>query len=404
MTSSQADYSGPVEIAKDIYWVGHRSEKDFEANSYLRVFKGNGKQFNLLIDPGPAQDFNVIAEKIEQVLGADYKLDLVFLNHQDPDVCINTILFQRHFPKLQVVTSEDTWRLVRFYGLKEKQFIATEQFKTGKIKVKTGHRLRLIPTPYAHFRGACALYDEEQKVLFTGDLFGGLTETADLYAKKRYWSGMKTFHEIYMPTNLALSKAMADFRQQAPDMQMIASQHGKIIRRELMEYFMSKLEKLPVGLDLKNESRLVTENHINAFNDILSHLEKDVAPGIISKLLNAFRSDGSFPNTFVIKNDKIYRLMASVKDSYTIFTDELCKIISEEQKAQVKNIVLNCLSDWNITADFLCGSDDVDHDETISSEQAFFEDADDPGEKSGSAPLDFEKEELDTLLDSIMDD
>ncbi|RUM41940.1 MAG: hypothetical protein DSY80_08065, partial [Desulfocapsa sp.] len=348
MVQTQPDYSGPVEIAKDIYWVGNRNEKDFESNAYLRVFKGNGKQFNLLIDPGPSPDFNAIANKIEQVLGADYQLDLVYLNHQDPDVCINTVYFQRHFPKLQIVTSEDTWRLVRYYGLKEKQFIATENFKTGRIKVKTGHQLRLIPTPYAHFRGACALFDEEQKVLFTGDLFGGLSETADLYAEKDYWTGMKTFHEIYMPTNLALQKAVADFRQQASDMQIIASQHGKIIRRELMEYFMSKLEKLPVGLDLKSESRLVVENHIKAFNDILDRIEKDITPEIIPKVLQSFKSDGSFPNTFVIKNSRIYSLKASIKDSFKIFATELCHIVNSEQKPQVKHIVIDCLGDWNI--------------------------------------------------------
>lgn len=404
MILPQPDYSGPVEIAKDIYWVGNRNEKDFESNAYLRVFKGNGKQFNLLIDPGPAPDFNAISRKIEQVLGADYQLDLVYLNHQDPDVCINTVYFQRHFPKLQIVTSEDTWRLVRYYGLKEKQFIATENFKTGRIKVKTGHRLRLIPTPYAHFRGACALFDEEQKVLFTGDLFGGLTSTPDLYAEKDYWKGMKTFHEIYMPTNLALKKAVADFRQQAPGMQLIASQHGKIIPKELMEYFMTKLEKLPVGLDIKSESRLVVENYIKAFNDILDSIEKDVDAGIIKTLLNAFQSDGSFPNTFVIKNNRIYSLKVGVEESFKIFATELCHILSDEQKKEVKGIVIACLGDWNITTETPCPGEIADSVEMESTEQDFFDEDEKVAKISDSSPLDFEQKELDSMLDSLMDD
>ena len=403
MISTQPDYSGPVEIAKDIYWVGNRNEKDFESNAYLRVFKGNGKQFNLLIDPGPAPDFNVVAEKLEQVLGADYQLDLVYLNHQDPDVCINTLLFQRHFPKLQVITSEDTWRLVRFYGLKEKQFIPIENFKSGKIRFKTGHKLRFIPTPYAHFRGACALFDEEEQVLFTGDLFGGLTATPDLFAEKDYWEGMKTFHEIYMPTNLALKKAMADFRQQAPTMQLIASQHGKIIRRELMEYFMSKLEKLPVGLDLKTESRLVKENYINAFNDILDQINNEVDPAISTSLLASFQSDGSFPNTFILKNNRIYSLQLSVKDSFRMFASELCHAVNEDQKEAVKKIIIGCIDDWNITGVTPCPGEKVEDTEDDAQRQNFFDSEDDsptPAEK----PLDFDKEELDSLLDSFMDD
>ncbi len=401
MSPSQPDYSGPVEVAKDIYWVGNRNEKEFESNAYLRIFRGNGKQFNLLIDPGPSPDFNSIAAKIEQVLGADYNLDLVYLNHQDPDVCINTVYFQRHFPKLQIVTSEDTWRLVRFYGLKEKQFIATENFKTGKIKVKTGHQLRLIPKPYAHFRGACALYDEERKVLFTGDLFGGLTETPDLYAEKSYWEGMKTFHQIYMPTNLALKKAVQDFRQQAGDMQMIASQHGKIIREDLIDYFMEKLESLPVGLDLKNESRLVVENHIKAFNDILDSIEQELDGSIVSTLLSSFKSDGSFPNNFVIKNNRIYSLKVAVDTAYKLFSEELCNNLSPEQHPIVKSIVVNSLADWNIASEAPCPGD-TESEQQNSAMEDILEEGKSESSPAGDSPLDFEKKELDSLLDDLM--
>jgi glyoxylase-like metal-dependent hydrolase (beta-lactamase superfamily II) len=401
MTQAQPDYSGPVEIAKDIYWVGNRNDKNFESNAYLRVFRGNGKQFNLLIDPGPSPDFNAVSRKIEEVLGADYHLDLVFLNHQDPDVCINTVYFQRHFPKLQVVTSEDTWRLVRFYGLKPKQFVATENFKTGRLRVKTGHQLRLIPTPYAHFRGACALYDEEQKVLFTGDLFGGLITSPDLYAEKEYWDGMKAFHEIYMPTNLALKKAVHDFRQQAGDMKIIASQHGQIIRKELIDFFMDKLETLPVGLDLRAESRLVVENYIKAFNDILDEIREDVSRTVVEDFLASFHADGSFPNSIVLKKNRIYHLKVGVEEALTLFTTELCNLLSQEQKHKVSVIIRNCLADWNIITDIACPG--YDRDEQQNTDQnSILGEGDSAQHTQKDDLLDFEKKELDSLLDNLM--
>lgn len=399
MIQLQPDYSGPVEIAKNIYWVGNRNDKTFESNVYLRVFKGNGTQFNLLIDPGPASDLNAISAKIEQVLGANYILDLVYLNHQDPDVCVNTVYFQRHFPKLQVVTSEDTWRLVRFYGLNPKQFVATENFKTGRIKAKTGHKLRLIPTPYAHFRGACALFDEEQKVLFTGDIFGGLITSPDLYAEKEYWNGMKTFHEIYMPTNLALKKAVQDFRQQAGDMKMIASQHGKIIREDLMDYFMTRLESLPVGLDLRGESRLVTENYIKAFNDILDAIEKDLDNKIVTDLLQSFQSDGTFPNSIVTKNNRIYSLQIQVEEALVLFSTELCNLLNDKQKSTVKNIIVNCLAYWNITTKIPCPG----YTEDRPQEQNILKDGGAIAHNSnGNNPLNIEKQELDDVLDNLL--
>ena len=400
MMNSQPDCSEPVEIAKDIFWVGSRNDKGFESNAYLRVFRGNGHQCNLLIDPGPSPDFNTIAAKIEHVLGADFNLDLVYLNHQDPDVCINTVAFQRHFPKLHIVTSEDTWRLVRFYGLNEKQFIATENFKTGKIKVKTGHRLRIIPTPYAHFRGACCLFDEERKVLFSGDLFGGLTSTPDLYAEKDYWEGMKTFHQLYMPTNLALKKAVKDFRQQAGDMQMIASQHGKIIRKDLIDFFMSKLESLPVGLDLKGEARLVRENYIKALNDILDTVEKDVDSDTVKNLLKSFQSDGTFPNSIITKNNRIYSLKVGVDEAFKLFSNELCRNLDNVQKKLVRTIVVACLADWNITTDIPCPGY-VDPAQQASADQGIFEEGQSKKDAAGK-PLDLDMRELDNILDGLM--
>ncbi len=400
MMNSQPDCSEPVEIAKDIFWVGSRNDKGFESNAYLRVFRGNGHQCNLLIDPGPSPDFNTIAGKIEQVLGADFNLDLVYLNHQDPDVCINTVAFQRHFPKLHIVTSEDTWRLVRFYGLNDKQFIATENFKTGKIKVKTGHRLRIIPTPYAHFRGACCLFDEERKILFSGDLFGGLTSTPDLYAEKDYWEGMKTFHQLYMPTNLALKKAVKDFRQQAGDMQMIASQHGKIIRKDLIHFFMSKLESLPVGLDLKGESTLVRENYIKAFNDILDKVEKNVDADTVENLLKSFQSDGTFPNSLITKNKRIYSLKVGVDEAFNLFSNELCRNLDNGQKKLVGSIVVNSLADWNITVEIPCPGF-VDSGPKVSTDQDFFEEGK-AKKASEEKSLDSGMRELDNILDGLM--
>ena len=51
--------------------------------------------------------------------------------------------------------------------------------------VPTGHRLIPVPTPYCHFRGAVMLYDPETRVLFSGDLLGGITAPGphDLWAE-----------------------------------------------------------------------------------------------------------------------------------------------------------------------------------------------------------------------------
>ncbi len=339
----------PIEIAPDIYWVGLSRNQDFEANTYLRVFKGNGKQLNLLIDPGPPSYFNEISLNLEKVLGKNYKLDLAYINHQDPDVCGATILFQRHFPNMYVITSEDTWRLIRFYGLKASQFIATDKFKQGRINLKkTGHKLAIIPTPYVHFRGAVALYDMEHKVLFSGDMFGGLSPSQDIYADKEYWQGMKTFHEIYMPSSSALKEAVGLIREENREIKIIASQHGHVIREDLVDFFMDKLASLPVGTDIRNASRLIIENHVQAFRQILEQTDQKISPEVRKSIINTFHSTGEFPSAIVIKKNDIYDLKLSPEESLNLFITELYNSTETKQHEELRKIIVNILSEWNI--------------------------------------------------------
>jgi len=212
---------------------------------------------------------------------------------------------------------------------------------------------------------------------------------------------MKTFHEIYMPTNLALKKAVHDFRQQAVDVKLIASQHGKIIRQNLINFFMARLETLAVGLDLKDASRLVTENYIKAFNDILDQVRRDIDETIVDNFLASFKSDGTFPNSLVIKNDRVYSLKVSVEEAFTLFATELCQSLSVDQKPIARTIVVNTIADWNISTDTPCPGDNEDEPQN-SQQEEILEEGESSKESSEGNPLDFEKKELDSLLDDLM--
>lgn len=343
------DYSEPIEIAKNIYWVGYRSDLNFDMNVFLRVFEGNGRKMNMLIDPGPHTDFDVIASKVEKVLGPGGKIHIAFINHQDPDVCINTRFFQRHYPNMQVVTSEDTWRLIRFYGLDKNRFTPVEKFKGGRVRLATGHRFRFVPTPYAHFRGACALFDDEHQILFSGDLFGGLSANKDLFAVEDDWAGIKMFHQIYMPTNKALRKAVTNIKALTPNVRIIAPQHGKIIERNLVGPFTEKLVKLEVGLDIET-STLTKENYINALNEILEKTEKMIDPKIPEKTLQSFKTDGSFPEILTVKEGRITGIKIGLEDAVDIFSSRLCSELTPPQRAKAKPIVINSLATWQIVS------------------------------------------------------
>ena len=262
-----------IEIAEGTYWVGKREKASiFHCNPFLRVFKNEeGKAMNLLIDPGSSSDFAVVGAKVRKIIGDLKHLSGVFINHQDPDVGSSAaVILQRYAPKATVLCSEETWRLIASTNIPRNRFTPTNKFR-GPIRLGTGHLVLPVPSPFCHFRGAVMLYDLETRVLFTGDLFGALTpaDAQGLWAEADDWSGMRAFHQLYMPTNVAIRRTLDTIRNLDPFPEIIAPQHGRLIRGDLIEMFMDRLYKLPVGLDVLAEE---DEDTLPAWNAVLDRV------------------------------------------------------------------------------------------------------------------------------------
>ncbi|XXF79618.1 hypothetical protein P2318_07635 [Myxococcaceae bacterium GXIMD 01537] len=269
----------PVEIAPETYWVGKREPGNiFYANPYLRRFRGmdpktqRHNEFNLLIDPGSSSDFATIHTKVAALIGGMERLSALFINHQDPDVGSSaSIISARYAPRAGILCSEDTWRLIVHMNLPRNRFIATEKFAQG-LSLPTGHRLLPVPSPFCHFRGAVMLYDPQTRVLFSGDLFGGITDASaqGIWAEESDWAGIRAFHQIYMPVNTALSRTVAAIRKLDPFPEMIAPQHGRVIRGALVQQFLDRMERLQVGLDIMDDAQDKTS--LQAWNAVLDRV------------------------------------------------------------------------------------------------------------------------------------
>lgn len=267
----------PVEIAENTYWVGKRPPNEiFFANPYLRHFEGKEKgaaDFNLIVDPGSSKDFSTVQAKVTQILGSVNKISSIFINHQDPDVASSVgLLLGRYSPKAHVLCTEDTWRLVHYYNIPRNRFVALERFPRG-IKLPTGDVVVPVPSPFCHFVGAMMLYDPHTRVLFSGDLFGALTEKGakGIYADESDWPGMRAFHQIYMPTQKAVRHAIENIRALDPPVEIIAPQHGRVIEGEWVQEFMERLWDLPVGLDIMDD-RNASPDELLAWTTVLTRI------------------------------------------------------------------------------------------------------------------------------------
>lgn len=255
-----ADNKSAIEIAPDTYWVGKRDPKGiFHSNPYLRVFHGagmgNSDPYNLLIDPGSSSDFSVVSAKVGALIGGLSALSGLFINHQDPDVgSAASLICGRYAPNAVIHCSEATWRLIVHMNLPTERFANTDSHVHGLV-LPTGHKVLPVPSPFCHFRGAVMLYDPETRVLFTGDLLGGITApgTQGIWADESDWSGVRAFHQAYMPTNRALAAAARAIRKLNPFPDIIAPQHGRLLQGPLLMRFLERLERLPVGLDIMDD-------------------------------------------------------------------------------------------------------------------------------------------------------
>jgi len=327
---SNEDLSKPIEISADTFWVGQREGSLLERNIYLRVFRQNGRPaVSLLIDPGPPADLMTLTKKVGQVLGNLRNVNLVFANHQDPDVAANAGYLQKLNPNISVVCSEDTWRLIRFYDLDPKRYYATERFKKNTLNLATGHTLRFVPSPFCHFRGATMLYDPETRILYTGDLFGALSYVPDLWADERQWDGIKAFHQIYMPVQEAIALTVQSIRALDPPPLVIAPQHGSLITGPWVEHYLQRLERLAVGLNLLVDSQ-GQENYLGAMNELLKELARTVGPEPIARAMKVFAQDGSVSSVIQADAQGVRDLKIDPDTAIDIFVRQLQKLIPSQ--------------------------------------------------------------------------
>jgi len=262
--------TGPAEIAPNCWMVGHRNPTALlQCNTYLRTYPTPNGKLNLTIDPGSRFDYPEVQANIEQVIGDLRAVSTCSLNHQDPDVVGNTPAFCAANPAMNLLVTEDTWRLVRHLDFHPGHV----EFASAARNSRTlGGRLRLVPTPFCHFRGAMAFYDPEIKTLFSGDLFGGINQLGrvHLYAEDEDWIGIAQFHQIYMPSREILRYAVRQIEALNPAVEIIAPQHGHVIVGEQVPKFLERMRELLVGYDLLIEE--FDDQFLTAYQEVIRQL------------------------------------------------------------------------------------------------------------------------------------
>ncbi len=240
----QADIDHAVQIADRVWWVGHCQKNDiFQCHVYL-IEQGDQ---SVLLDPGSVLTFRHTLRKIEEVIPFTH-IRYFVCHHQDPDITGALPLID------QIISRDDAWlvthwrtqMLVKHYGLRLPFWLVEEHDWKLALDDRT---LEFVFTPYAHFPGAICTFDPLTQVLFSSDLFGGLTPEFSLVARdESYFEAMRPFHEHYIPSREILSYALRAIERHP--VRIIAPQHGSIIPERLIRFMIDRLKTLECGLYL----------------------------------------------------------------------------------------------------------------------------------------------------------
>ena len=240
----QADINHAIQVADRVWWVGHYQENDiFQCHVYL-IEQGDQ---SMLLDPGSVLTFRHTLRKIEEVIPFT-QIRYFVCHHQDPDITGALPLIDQIISRddAVLVTHWRTQMLVKHYGLRLPFWLVEEH----DWKLALDDRcLEFVFTPYAHFPGAICTFDPVSQVLFSSDLFGGLTPEFSLVAQdESYFEAMRPFHEHYMPSRDILGYALRAIERHP--VRIIAPQHGSIIPEPLVGFMIDHLKTLDCGLYL----------------------------------------------------------------------------------------------------------------------------------------------------------
>ncbi|PSW06754.1 diguanylate cyclase [Photobacterium lipolyticum] len=261
------DSNHAIEIAPRIWWVGHEQKDDpFQCHVYL-IEQGDQ---SVLIDPGSKLTIANTLRKINEVISFT-SIKYFVCQHQDPDITGSLELIEKLICRddAVIVTHWRTQMLLKHYAVDIPFWLIEDNDWQLELQDRT---LSFCFTPYAHFPGAFTTFDPKSGIMFSSDLFGGLTDEFSLFAKdETYLECMKPFHQHYIPSNDILQYALSVIEKYP--MEMIAPQHGSIIPKKLIPYMIDGLKSLDCGLYLLLRGTTDLKK-LSKFNETLKNITK----------------------------------------------------------------------------------------------------------------------------------
>jgi flavorubredoxin len=230
-----------IKLCDDVYFVGAFDSKIRTFDIIMRT--ANGSSYNSYVirgDEGVCVMDTVKKEfssqfftRLEEVCDYD-EIKYIVLHHLEPDHSGALFELMEKAPQAKLIISNRAVLMLKALMKKDVNF---EVASTGK-KISLGNKtIEFLSTPFLHWPDTMSSYLHEDKILFSGDVFGSHYYDERLfddkvgdfsYAFKYYYLHIMRPFKSFILNALKLYKKF--------DISIIASLHGPVLRTNPMSY------------------------------------------------------------------------------------------------------------------------------------------------------------------------
>lgn len=165
-----------VNVSDSTYYIGVNDRETYLFENLWPLDKGVSYNSYLINDDKVAvfdtvknTKINEYLEKIQSLIG-DKDVDYLIINHMEPDHSGAVKALKARYPNLQIVGNKKTFEMLEnFYGAMD----AYHEVGEGDTLPLGKHELLFVMTPMVHWPETMMTYETSQKILFSGDAFGG---------------------------------------------------------------------------------------------------------------------------------------------------------------------------------------------------------------------------------------
>lgn len=232
-----------IKLTDDVYWVGVNDKETDLFESLWPLPEGIAYNSYIiedekiaLIDSVKINYNDTFLEKVKTVIG-DKKVDYLIINHMEPDHSGSIKSLRQTYPEMEIIGNSKTMGFLEgFYNITE----GTRVVEEGDQLDLGSRKLTFYLTPMVHWPETMMTFDEKDKILFSGDAFGGFGSLNgflfdDEVNDEQYKDEIRRyFSNIIGKYGPVVHNTIKKLKEKIDKIEMIGSTHGLVWRENPM--------------------------------------------------------------------------------------------------------------------------------------------------------------------------